>query len=244
MDVTMDIEVEHQITQPESQLTVMETCYEEPTLEETYMTEEVQTRSQAQKQGQQHQGSQPQFQKHQYSRQNFQGNQNYNKSGYGSGYKSQYNKGNSQGYGNKSQYQGQQEPASSQAPVQQPRIDFGMILPMELGLEQFLEMTKVLKHIEDKYMKPHHNQYNRHEPSTQGNNTNKENQQPNGSTQLTSKTSQHSQITRNMQIGNISVEQMAMSLGSDPDHLVEALEEVFSAPQPTEEQNTPGQESA
>ena len=57
MDVTMDIEVEHQITQPESQLAVMETCYEEPTLEETYMTEEVQTRSQAQKQGQQHQGS-------------------------------------------------------------------------------------------------------------------------------------------------------------------------------------------
>ena len=30
MDVTMDIEVEHQITQPESQLAVMETCYEEP----------------------------------------------------------------------------------------------------------------------------------------------------------------------------------------------------------------------
>ena len=47
-------------------LAVMETCYEEPTLEETYMTEEVQMRSQAQKQGQQHQGSQSQFQKHQY----------------------------------------------------------------------------------------------------------------------------------------------------------------------------------
>ena len=30
------------------------------------MTEEVQMRSQAQKQGQQHQGSQSQFQKHQY----------------------------------------------------------------------------------------------------------------------------------------------------------------------------------
>ena len=58
MDVTMDIEVEHQITQPESQLTVMETCYEEPTLEGTYMTEEVQMRSQAQKQGQQQQRSQ------------------------------------------------------------------------------------------------------------------------------------------------------------------------------------------
>ena len=47
-----------------------------------------------------------------------------------------------------------------------------------------------------------------------------------------------------MQIGNISVEQMAMSLGSDLDHLVEALEEVFCVPQPTEEQETLGQESA
>ena len=55
MNVTMGIEVEHKITQPESQLAVMETCYEEPTLEETYMTEEVHTRSQAQKQSQQHQ---------------------------------------------------------------------------------------------------------------------------------------------------------------------------------------------
>ena len=95
MDVTMDIELEHQVTQPESQLAVMETCYEETILEETYTTEKVQMRSQVQKQGQQHQGSQPQFQKHQYvGQKNFQGNQNYNKSGYGSGYKSQYNKGN------------------------------------------------------------------------------------------------------------------------------------------------------
>ena len=30
MDVAMDIEVEHQITQPEQQLTIMETCCEEP----------------------------------------------------------------------------------------------------------------------------------------------------------------------------------------------------------------------
>ena len=62
--------------------------------------------------------------------------------------------------------------------------------------------------------------------------------------QSTSQTSQHSQITRNIQIGNISVEQMATSLGSDPDHLVEALEEVFCATQPTEVQETPGQQSA
>ena len=68
MDVTMDIEVEHQITQPEQQLTIMETCYEEPPMEETYTTEEVQTRSQAQKQGQQqHQGSYSQFPRNQNS---------------------------------------------------------------------------------------------------------------------------------------------------------------------------------
>ena len=93
-------------------------------------------------------------------------------------------------------------------------------------------------------MKPQHNQYNRCEPSKQRNNTNKENQQTNSLTQLTSQTSQHSQITRNMQIGNISVEQIATSLASDPDHLVEALGDVFCAPQPTEEQDTLEPESA
>ena len=102
----------------------------------------------------------------------------------------------------------------------------------------------MLKHVEDKYKRPQHNQYNRCEPSKQENNANKENQQPNSLTQLTSQRGQHSQITRNMQIGNISVEQIAMSLGSDPDHLVEALEEVFCAPQPTEEQDTLEPESA
>ena len=93
-------------------------------------------------------------QRHQNSGQkNFQGNQNYNKPNYGSGYKSQYNKGNGQNYGNNPVYQGQHQPASNQAPMQQPRINFGMILPMKFGLEQFLEMTKVLKHIGDKYLK-------------------------------------------------------------------------------------------
>ena len=108
MDVTMGIEVEHQITQPEQQLTVMETCYEEPPMEETYTTE-VQMRFQAQKQGQQqHHGSYSQFPRNQNSGQkSFQGNQNYNKSNYGSGYMSQYNKGYSQNYGNKPLYQGQ-----------------------------------------------------------------------------------------------------------------------------------------
>ena len=145
-------------------------------------------RSQAQKQGQQqHQGSHSQFLRHQNTGQkSFQGNQNYNKSNYGSGYKSQYNKGNCQYHGNKPLYQGQHQPLSNQAPMQQPRIDFGMILPMKFGLEQFLEMTKALKCMEDTYSKP---PYNRHEPFMQGNNSNKENQQPNGLTQLTSQTS-------------------------------------------------------
>ena len=44
-----------------------------------------------------------------------------------SGYKSQYNKGNSQNYGNKPSYQGQHQPVSNQATMQQPRINFGMI---------------------------------------------------------------------------------------------------------------------
>ena len=39
MDVTMDMEVEHQITQPEQQLTVMETCYEETPMQEICTTE-------------------------------------------------------------------------------------------------------------------------------------------------------------------------------------------------------------
>ena len=55
----------------------METCYEESVIEETYTTEEVQMRSQAQKTGHNQQGSHPQFQKQQYlGQKNFQGNQN------------------------------------------------------------------------------------------------------------------------------------------------------------------------
>ena len=116
MDVMMDMEVEHRITQPEQQLTIMETCYEEIPTEETCTTEEVQTRSQAHKQGQQqHQGSHSQFPRHQNAGQkSFQENQNCNNSNYGSGYKSQYNKGNGQYHGNKPSYQGQHQPVSTQ----------------------------------------------------------------------------------------------------------------------------------
>ena len=101
-------------------------------------------------------------------------------------------------------------------------------------------MTKALKYIEDKYLKP---QYNRHEPSKEENPLNKENQQPNGLKQSTSQTSQHGKITQNMQIGNISVKQMATLMSSDPDHLVEAPEEVSSS-QSTEEQDIQEEKTA
>ena len=60
--------------------------------------------------------------------------------------------------------------------------------------------------------------------------------------QLTHQVSQPSQITRNTQICNISDEKIVTSIGSNPDHLMEALD-VFTAPQPTEEQDTQEQES-
>ena len=144
-------------------------------LEESYTTEEVHMQSETQKQGYNQQGSWPQFQKQQFlGQKNFQGNQN--KSGYGSGYKPQYSKGNNQHYGNRTQYQGQQQPGLNQMPECQLRINFGMILPTQFGLEQFIEMIKALKRVEDKYKKHPYHQQNKHEPSNGGNNTNKENQ--------------------------------------------------------------------
>ena len=99
-----------------------------------------------------------------------------------------------------------------------------MVLPTSLELEQFLEMTKALKRVEDKYKKPQYHQQNRCDQSNGGNHPNKENQQPNDLTLLTSQ----NLITRNTQISNITVEQIATSLGSDPHQVVEALEDVLA----------------
>ena len=44
-----------------------------------------------------------------------------------------------------------------------------MILPIQFGLEQFIEMTKALKQVEDKYKKPLYHQQNKCEPSNGGN---------------------------------------------------------------------------
>ena len=103
-----------------------------------------------------------------------------------------------------------------------------MVLPTQWGLEQFLEMTKALKQIEDKHTtSPHDTQLRSSSSST---NTaphhNKENQSLD---ELTQMTSQPSQITKSTQIGNISVEQLATSLRKETDHVIEALEEIFGA---------------
>ena len=69
----------------------------------------------------------------------------------------------------------------------QPRIDFGMVLPTNFGLEQFLEMTKALKHVEDKYKnpRPHNSQQRPNGQSNTGPSQNKENQAPdNGMTEV------------------------------------------------------------
>ena len=45
-------------------------------------------------------------------------------------------------------------------------------------------------------------------------------------------TSCPSQITKSTQIGNITVEQIATALGSETNHITEALEEVYPTPSP------------
>ena len=53
----MDFEKEYQITQPQTNFTVMETCYEKPAAEDVFATEEVQARSQSQQKAQYLQGN-------------------------------------------------------------------------------------------------------------------------------------------------------------------------------------------
>ena len=47
-DLTLEFEKEYQITQPQSDFKVMETCHEDPEEDYDFSAEEVQTRSQAQ----------------------------------------------------------------------------------------------------------------------------------------------------------------------------------------------------
>ena len=56
-DLTLEFEREYKVTQPNSDFTIMETCYEDPEGKHEFTTEEVQMRSQANKQGQYQQGN-------------------------------------------------------------------------------------------------------------------------------------------------------------------------------------------
>ena len=50
-DLTLDFKKVYWITQPLADFAVMETCYKDPTAEDVFTTEEVQTQSQSQQQG-------------------------------------------------------------------------------------------------------------------------------------------------------------------------------------------------
>ena len=154
-DMTLEFEKEYQITQPQSTFNVMETCYEETPEQEEFSMEEVQMRSQmqGQGQGQYQQGNCPQYQKRQYNnnggQKSYQGN-NY-RTNPNQGYKSQYQQGPKQNQNyhpqNMKGFQGQ---GQGQV-MQQPQIDCGIVLPSNFTLEQFVEISKALKKIEDKY---------------------------------------------------------------------------------------------
>ena len=118
-----------------------------------------------------------------------------------------------------------------------PMIDCGIVIPSQWGLEQFAEMAKALKRIEDKH------KYNRTYGSQQraggfasshapANGQNKENQDTNGSTGMTSRPSP---ITPTTQIGNITVSDLAMKKGSQMEDVVAAINEVQEAQTPTED---------
>ena len=118
--------------------------------------------------------------------------------------------------------------------VQLPRIDCGIVIPSQWGLEQFAEMAKALKCIKDKHrQEKNYGSQQRTNSNFTSNNTassqNKENQDPN------SLTSWPSSITPATPIGNITVEELAMRMGSQMDHIMAAINEVQEAQTPAED---------
>ena len=120
--------------------------------------------------------------------------------------------------------------------VQLPRIDCGIVTPSQWGLEQFAEMAKALKCIEDKHQQEkNYRSQLRDKSNFNSKNTvssqNKENHNP-GS--LISSTSHSSPITPATQIGNITVGELATKMGSQTDHVMEAINKVQEAQTPAE----------
>ena len=118
--------------------------------------------------------------------------------------------------------------------VQLPRIDCGIVIPSQWGLEQFTEMAKALKCIEDKHrQEKNYRSQQRANSNFTSNNTassqNKEIQDPNSSTSLPSS------ITPATPIENITVEELATKMGSQTDHLMAGINKVQEAQTPAED---------
>ena len=97
------------------------------------------------------------------------------------------------------------------------------MLPSNFALEQFVEISKALKKIEDKYTHPHPQR----QTSASHNTVTSQNKETQAPTMTTELTSQPSCINGSTQIGNITVDQFATSMGHSTDHIIEALEETF-----------------
>ena len=121
--------------------------------------------------------------------------------------------------------------------IQLPRIDCGIVIPSQWGLEQFTEMAKALKCIEDKHrQEKNYGSQQRANSNFNSNNTvssqNKENQDPNSSTSLTS---QPCPITPATLIGNITMGELATKMGSEMGHVMATINEVQEAQTPAED---------
>ena len=98
------------------------------------------------------------------------------------------------------------------------------MLPLNFTLEQFVEISKALKKIEDKYAHPHPQR----QASASHNTITSQNKETQAPTMTTELTSQPSHINGSTQIGNITVDQFTTSMGHSMDHITEALTETFS----------------
>ena len=106
--------------------------------------------------------------------------------------------------------------------MHQPWIDCGIVLPLHTRTV-FLEISKALRKIEDKYAHPHPQR----QVSASHNTITSQNKETQAPTTATELTSQPSCINGSTQIGNITVDQFATSMGHSMDHIIEALKETF-----------------
>ena len=86
-----------------------------------------------------------------------------------------------------------------------------------------MEISKALKKIEDKYAHPHPQR----QTSASHNTITSQNKETQAPTTTMESTSQSSCTNGSTQIGNITVDEFATSMGHSMDHIIEALKETF-----------------